>query len=46
MFSETKQYLVTHRSAILATLVVLQNSHILKGLGGTVISAVVALLGG
>jgi hypothetical protein len=46
MFSQMKGYLVTHRSAILATLVVLQNSHTLKGIGGTVLAAIVALLGG
>jgi hypothetical protein len=39
-------YLVTHRSAILATLVVMQNSHAVKGVGSSVINMLVALAGG
>jgi len=46
MFSNFIPWLVTHRSAILATLVVMQNTHAVKGVGSSVISAVVALLGG
>lgn len=40
------EYVVAHRSAILATLVVMQNSHSVKGVGASIISAMVALLGG
>jgi hypothetical protein len=46
MLKPIADWLVLHRSAILATLVVMQNSHALKGAGGTVVSALVALLGG
>jgi hypothetical protein len=46
MFSKFIEYLVLHRSAILGTLVVVQNTHAVKGVGGSVISALVSLLGG
>jgi hypothetical protein len=46
MFRSFISYLGLHRSAILATLVVVQNSGAIKGIGGTVLSAIVALLKG
>lgn len=46
MFSDLAKYLVNHRSAILATLVLVQNSHVVKGVGAAVITALVTLLGG
>jgi len=46
MLQSILSYLVVHRSAILATLVLVQNTHAIKGAGGSVISAIVAMLGG
>jgi len=46
MFSSILSYLVSHRSAILATLVIVQNTHVFKGVGSSVLSALIALGGG
>jgi hypothetical protein len=46
MLASLKDWLVLHRSAILATIVATQNSHLLHGGASTVASVVVALFGG
>jgi hypothetical protein len=46
MFAKFFGYLVIHRSAILATLVVIQNTHTIKGVGSSVLNTFIALCGG
>lgn len=43
MFQMFINYLKAHSHAVLATLVVLQNMHVLKGTAGTVVNALVSM---